>query len=242
MKNLNLTILGILTLFASIVISGCSYTADCINATGNQITQTRQMDAFSTIKTSGSIKIFLKQGNEQSVKLTASDNVMPLIKTSISGKTLTIKSDRNVCRQGEVTVYITSKTFDGIHSSGSAVINSEGKLHVEDFSIDVSGSGILNLDLSARNITTGSSGSTDITLKGIAKSNRLNMSGSGSLNAPDLVTGIYNLDISGSCNLILNVQEELNINSSGSSQVIYHGNPKRVNNSSSGSSSLKKVE
>lgn len=59
--------------------------------------------------------------------------------------------------------------------------------------------------------------------------------------AADLVTEKCEVRISGSGDVEVNVQEELTSKISGSGDIRYKGEPKRVNNHSSGSGSVRKM-
>ncbi len=223
-----------------LAISGCNHFG-CISGSGHQISQNRTTEPFSKIETSGSMKIVLKQDSNQMVRIVADDNIQKDIRTSVHGSTLKIDMDGNFCNTGPITVYLNAKNFEGVDASGAVEIENTGKLNVKDFSLDLSGSSKVNLDLTAANVSTQSSGSSEIYLKGQASSHHIDLSGSGSIEALDFVVGKCDIESSGASKSRVNVLNSLDVHSSGSSDVEYRGNPAHVSNDDSGSSSIKKI-
>jgi predicted small secreted protein len=227
-------------LCASVLVSSCN--TDCIEGSGNQVSQTRTVDPFTRVETSGSIKIILKQGETSELRIMADDNIQKDIETFVKGGKLVVELDGNFCDAGPITVFVTSKGYEGIDASGAVEILSDGKLTVNDFEIDLSGSSKVDLDLNAANVSTSSSGASEIALRGQAGSHALDLSGSSSVDALDFVVGKYSIESSGASQSRINVLNELIISSSGSSDVEYRGNPSTIKNSESGASSLRKID
>jgi len=214
---------------------------NCISGSGNQITENRNSDPFTKIETSGSMKIVLKQDSLSSVRIVADDNIQKEIQTRVKGNTLIIDMEGSFCDSGPIVIYLGSKNFDGIDASGAVEIISDGKLNVQDFVLDLSGSSKVELDLNAANLKTISSGSSEIMLKGQAGIHELELTGSSKIEALDLVVGKYRINTSGASYSRINVLNEMEINSSGSSEVEYRGKPNKITNDKSGASSIKAI-
>lgn len=239
MKNSTL-ILTVTILLASALLSSCS-NVGCINGSGKQISEVRNVGPFTKIETSGSIKVVLRQDSLSSIRILADDNIQREIDTRVKGNTLVIDMEGNICDGGPVTIYISSKNYEGIEASGAVEIVSDGKLNVNDFDLDLSGSSRVSLDINAANLRTSSTGASEIKLAGQAGSHNLDLSGSSSVEALDFVVGKYHIESSGSSKSRINVLNELDIRSSGSSDIQYRGNPSNVTNDDSGASSVKKI-
>ncbi|MXV51179.1 hypothetical protein GS399_09380 [Pedobacter sp. HMF7647] len=234
----------LLFFFASIVIlnAGCN-NVGCITGSGKQVSQTREIGDFRMLKASGSMKVFIRQDSAQSVKITADDNIIDHIESRVKGNTLEIGMERGMyCTEGDITVYISSKYFNGLDASGANEIVTEGKFNTENFDLDLSGSNKVKLDLNAADVRTQASGSSEIVLSGQARSHTLSMSGSGEVNALNFTVGEYKIESSGASKCSINVLKSLKVNSSGSSEIVYRGSPSVVNNDNSGASSIKRVD
>ena len=219
--------------------SGCNL--DCITSSGKQVSQVRSVDSFSSITTSGTVKLVLKQGPSQEVRIVADDNIQDEIRTHVNGKTLKIEIEGNICDGGQIIAYLTAPNFEGVDASGAVELTSDGNLKVQDFAIRISGSSKVNLDLNAANVITKSSGSSEIHLKGQAGSHDVDLSGAGSIDALDFIVGKYSIETSGASQSRINVLNELRVKSRGASDVQYRGNPSQISNDESGASSLKKI-
>ncbi|WP_176767686.1 head GIN domain-containing protein [Daejeonella rubra] len=223
-----------------LLLSSCGE-MNCISGSGNQVTENRNIDPFTKIETSGSMKVVLRQDSLSSLRIVADDNIQKEIQTKVKGNTLLIDMDGSFCDSGPITIYLGSRTFDGIDASGAVEIISDGKLNVQDFAIDLQGSSKVILDLNAANLMTSSSGSSEIILKGQAGSHELDLSGSSEIEALDLIVGKYRINTSGASHSRINVLNELDISSRGASKVEYRGKPVKITNDESGASSLKSI-
>lgn len=237
--NMKLTLLsGFLMITGVLAFTGCN--SDCINGSGKQISKTRSVEPFTFIETSGSIKLVLKQGPQQ-LRIVADDNIVDEIRTRVKGDKLSIDMEGNFCNTGPITVYLSSQGYEGIDASGAVEIVSDGLLQVKDFEMDLTGSNKVNLNMNAANVRTKSSGASEIFLKGQASSHEVDMDGSSKINALDFVVGKYRIESSGAATSKINVLNELEVKSSGSSDIEYRGNPSKVSNDDSGASNLRKI-
>lgn len=222
------------------MLMGCS-SGSCVNGSGNQVSQVRSVDQFSSIDVGGSVKLIVKQGPVQQLRIIADDNIQKGITTSVRSNQLIIKMEDNFCETGLITIYATTRNLDGIEASGAVEVIGEGRINSTNFNLDLSGSSNVRLDISCGELNTETSGSSKVTLKGQAGAHDIKMSGSAELDAFEFIVGKYNINTSGASELNVNALNELNVKSSGSSRLTYRGNPTRVTNDNSGSSSIKRI-
>jgi len=241
MKTLNFKILVLVAAVAVTLFSSCRRFR-CVKGKGDVRTETRKMKGFNKIDISGGYKVTLKQDSSESISISIDDNLMKYVETTVDGSTLRVHSRKNICPSGETTLIIGVKNLDGIEASGAVEVVSNGRLNIKDLNIDLSGSTKIDLDLNAAKVRTGASGSSEIILKGQAASHDVDMSGSGKVEALDFVVGRYKISTSGASECKINVLNELDVHTSGSSDIQYRGNPGRVNNDQSGASSVKKID
>ncbi|RYU86582.1 DUF2807 domain-containing protein [Mucilaginibacter terrigena] len=241
MKNSNFKILLLVAAVSITLFSSCRRFR-CVKGNGNVKTEARKMVDFTKVDLSGGYKVTLKQDSSQSITITTDDNLLKYIETTVEGGTLRVHNRRNVCGSGETTIIIGVKNLDRIGASGAVEIASNGRLNTKDLNIDLSGSTKIDMDLNAANVRTDASGSSEIYLKGQAASHDVDMSGSGKVEALDFVVGKYKISTSGASECKINVLNELDVHTSGSSDISYRGNPGKVNNDQSGASSIKKLD
>jgi hypothetical protein len=126
-------------------------------------------------------------------------------------------------------------------AAGAVQILSESKLILNDLNISLSGSNKVRLDISAGKLTTTADGVAEINLNGQAGSHLLHTKGTATVEAFGFVVGLYDIDIDGVGKANINVLNELNVETSGSSEIYYKGNPRKVNEKKSGAAKLEKV-
>lgn len=228
-------------LVALIVSMSVSCKNSCEKGSGKTASENRKTDAFTKINVSGNFKVVLKQG-APSVKVTADDNLLKMIETKVSGDELKISIENDVCNAGTMEIDISNPDFQVIKSSGALDLSADGKLNIKDFDMELAGVAKVNLDMTAANVKTLANGKADIELKGQATANNVTMNGSSNLNALDFIVASYRIETRGDAHCKINVLSELTVNVSGSGDVQYKGNPAKINNENSGTTSIKKIQ
>ncbi len=222
-----------------ISLSGCN--SNCKEPAGTIKTENRSIGDFSKIELSGNVTLMLTQGTTPAINIQADEKVLGDFVSEVDGKTLTLRTKENYCDAGDIIVKLTVMNIDEITASGATKISSTGRIKTADLNIVLSGSSEMMLDLESQTVNTTANGSSDITLKGQAGTHEVDMSGSGTLRAFEFVAGDYKIQSSGSNKCEINVLNKLDVSSSGSSEVLYKGNPKSVSSDKSGSATLEKV-
>ncbi|TSD66173.1 DUF2807 domain-containing protein [Inquilinus sp. KBS0705] len=241
MKKLYTT-LFILVTFASVCSLSSCQRFRCKRGSGNQVTENRKLSDFNSVDISGGFKVTVVQDSSQTIAVHADDNLMKYIETSVTGGKLRIKTRRNICSSGEITLVIGVRNLNEVDASGAVDLTSQGRINTGDFHFDLSGSTKITMELNAANVTTSGSGSTELHLKGQAASHNIDLSGSGDIQALDFVVGKYNIETSGASHCKINVLNTLSVHTSGASDIQYRGNPSNVSNDQSGASSITKID
>lgn len=205
------------------------------------VTDNHQVSDFNRIYIEGGFKVVLKQDSSLTLKITADDNLLKYIKVSVDDHRLHVYSKKNFCSSGELTLNIGVKNLEEIKGSGAVDITADGKLVTRDINFKFSGASKVNLELNAANVTTHSSGATEMNLKGQATSHYIELSGVGKINALDFVVGSCEIHSTGAGHCDVNVLNSINVHSTGASEVRYRGNPTSISNDKTGASSLKKI-
>ena len=209
--------------------------------------QTRDVGKFTGVKMSVPGDLYVKQGSSQKVVIEAADDVLDRIETEVSGGNLVIRQKddwkwwKNWSGRGKIKVYVTAPTLEYLVVSGSGSIESENTLRSDNMYVGVSGSGEIDLDLDTGDLEGKVSGSGNVDLRGNADDIEISISGSGNFDAENLTANNCEVRISGSGNCRVHVKESLESRVSGSGNIYYKGDPSKVNNSSSGSGSLRKI-
>jgi len=161
----------------------------------------RSVDTFTKIAFRIPGKVYVRQGNTQSVEIEASKELLKIIETEVDGSTLKIQSpDKWNWRNDErATIYITVKDLNGASVSGSGDLIGESRFVTRDIDLKVSGSGSLKLEIeSSGDVETHVSGSGDLHLKGKGRNIESKVSGSGKVILDMALSGGADFSISGS--------------------------------------------
>src|SRR5210317_1436764 len=92
---------------------------DDINGSGNLITESRDVDAFSKVSSEGVIDVVITQGSPQSVEITADDNIMDRVRTRVINEELQLYLDDDYNYSGiTIRAKISAEDLNGIMNSG----------------------------------------------------------------------------------------------------------------------------
>lgn len=190
-------------------------------------------------------KVILSQGTSESLTISGSDNLVPLIKTTVNNGTLSIQTEENINvtsfnNANMLTFTIGVKDLSSLTVSGLADVQME-TLSTPNMDLTMSGAGKLQLNqltADSLNITLSGLGSVDIA--GEVAQVMINLPGAGTVNAPDLKIKTANVTISGLGNATLWVTDQLTGAISGAGNISYYGNP-QVNVNKTGLGSYKSL-
>jgi hypothetical protein len=240
MKKSYLTSIFVIALLSVVLLPSCRF--HCIKGSGNHITQNLTVSKFTHIYVDGGYKVVLKQDSSYKVSIEADDNLMQYIHADSEDGELHIHSRKNMCSSGEIIVNVGVGNLEELRGSGAVDFSSDGKLNTKDLKIKLSGSGKVNLDLTAANVITEGSGANEITLKGQATSNKVDLVGSGKIYALDFVVGTYDIHTTGASHCEINVLNDLNVHTTGAAEIKYRGNPANVNSDKTGAASITRID
>ncbi|MFY7652718.1 MAG: GIN domain-containing protein, partial [Chitinophagaceae bacterium] len=151
------------------------------------------------------------------------------------------KDDINVSTDNNVKLTITTPVLEEIYVQGSGNVKSTNKFTGgNELKIKISGSGDVKLAVNTPKVSSSISGSGNISLEGETKENNIEISGVGDYNASELLAESASVKISGSGNVKLHADANLNVKISGSGDVFYKGSP-AITESISGSGSIKQL-
>lgn len=191
----------------SILFMGCS--KDRLTASGDKTEDIRFPGEFTGINTSGSTPVQITYGTEFKVVLKGSNNLIPYFKTNIINGTLYLGYEKASVQHDDVEAYITLPVIRKASLSGSGKINIEGDFPpINELKFAISGSG-------------------DILVNDVFEVEKvlINISGSGKADLLKVDSKEAEVDISGSGNVNLTVQDKLKAKISGSGKVYYNGSP-----------------
>jgi hypothetical protein len=177
-------------LLSAMVVAGCdtfwSFDSNHVTGSGNAATHTREVESFTSIELAGVNDVTDRVGPEQSVRLSADDNLLDRITTDVTEGRLVIDDLGSFTTKSPMTVEVTMPSVNALTISGSGVVRARGT--AERVDAELSGAGDLQLGkLSARDVNVVLSGTGRITVRATG---RLDAALSGVGQVTRQVTGV----------------------------------------------------
>lgn len=218
-----------------------------IKGNGNVVTVERSTADYDEIAVAGWFDVRIVEGTEGALTIKGEENLLEYIKTEVKDDKLVVKVQKGVNLRpsswgngGGILVTIPVKEVSAVSLSGSGDVVSDIKLKANNFAARVSGSGDMSLMVEAETVEASLSGSGDISLSGKAGNFEVRVSGSGDVKAYELNADKVEATISGSADVKVTVNEMLVARVSGSGDIHYRGDPKKIDSKASGSGEISK--
>jgi hypothetical protein len=149
----------------------------------------------------------IQQTGTESLSVTAEDNILPLITTTVSGQTLRIGGPSGVIVRPTrgVTYALTVKDLKDLTLSGAGNITVNG-IQTDTLRVVLSGAGKL-------------------TISGTAPRQEVTLSGAGAYEADNLASNTASVTVSGTGSARVKVRDTLDATVSGVGSIVYLGDP-----------------
>jgi len=236
----------------SITLALMLVVAAAASAYAQNASETRNLDSFDRlfIKVPGDVE--LSQGDEQIVRIEAdSEEVLQKIETRVRNGQLIIDGDREEDRRGlmdflfgdddddgDLTFYITMTDVTELKVEGVGDVEGQTTISGDALTLEITGTGDIELDLEMNELTTTLTGTGDAELSGVADMHTIRVNGTGDVEAEDLITKRTDASVSGVGDCEVHATESLRATANGVGSIRYHGSPSDVRVQSSGIGSI----
>jgi hypothetical protein len=205
----------------------------------------RNVPGFTGIHVSNAIDIYLTQGDEDGIAVSATETkYRDRIKTAVKDGILVISYDNEgmhwATGSKKLKAYISFKNINRLKASGASDVFINGVLKANDFNLTLSGASDLKGAVDIMDLTASISGASDMTVSGKVGSLHIDASGASDLKDYGLVVQNCDAEASGASDIKITVEKELNARATGASDIIIKGNGVIKKMSKSGASSIKK--
>ena len=140
-----------------------------VEPSGKIITKEINVQSFDAIDASGLYELILSQGEKESVKIEADDNLVDLFSVKNNGSTLEIDmpqlKDKNIdFKDGDnkkslkLKVYVTFKKIKSLHVAVIGNVHSTTALNADAFMLESKNVGNVNLNVTAKKLTVENKG------------------------------------------------------------------------------------
>jgi ribosomal protein S8E len=209
---------------------------------GNIITETRNVSAFTKVNVSTSINVDVQQGPLTEVIVEADDNLIKYIETTVVGNELKIRlKNISIWNHATIKVHITAPQLDGFNAAASAEIVGKNTItSTTKINIDASSSAKIDLQLDAPSVNVNASSSADIIASGRTKEVEVDANSSSSVDLNKLLAETVIAEASSSANVAVFASVKIKANANSSGDIKYTGGAAEVVKSESSSGSVSK--
>lgn len=212
------------------LLSSCHLDEVCINGNNRIETVDLNVTDFDAIALQGAFNVVIRQGNDFDVYATGDANILSYLEAEVHGDVLELDLERGCYRNYDLTVTVTTPYINGVYLSGSGNINVGDFLDLDQMEVRISGSGNIDLHelggLYQTNVEIPGSGNIEFNerTQDVDKA-KFVITGSGNVNAFNLIAGDVYARIDGSGNIRTTAQDHLDAYIGGSGDILYKGNP-----------------
>jgi hypothetical protein len=206
--------------------------------------RTRPASGFHGVHISSGIDLYLSQGNEEAVAVSADDpETRDKIQVDVKDGILEIYLDNHGFHWGNwgsrhMKAYVSCKTIDQLHASGGSDVYVQDQIHSPQLDMNLSGGSDFHGKLNVGDLRVVQSGGSDSYVNGTATTLNVHTSGGSDYHGYDLAADNCHVDASGGSDAYLTVNKELSASASGGSDVHYKGNGVIRSSQASGSGSI----
>ena len=184
---------------------------DRIEGSGNVITKEIAVKSFDELSASGIFNLQLSQGDKESLKIEADDNLMDPFIVENEGATLKISMKKNSSfnSKKQMKVYVTFKTLKSINLTMVGGTSSDEKLKFTDLKLKNQSVGFVTLNMTLQTLNLENESVGSVKLEGSADNAVVKNNSVGSINAGDFVVQKMEIDNNGVGSATVNAEKEL---------------------------------
>lgn len=237
-----------LFLFIAVLFAGSLLQAQDLMVVNDKNAEVRTINgSFHGLKVSHAIQVFLKQGNDEAIVVSAVDEKWrSRIKAEVKDGVLRIWFDNEGLRWNwntgdkKLRAYVSVKNLDMIEVSGASDIKIDGKLKGGNLHVKLSGASSFKGELAFSKIKVEQSGASSSNVSGSTNELVISSSGASDFKGFDLTADYCVAEASGASDIKVTVTKDLKVEATGASDIDYRGSAAISSFKSSGASSVRK--
>ena len=199
-------------------------------------------DSFTGISVSDGIDLYLTQGNEESIAISASDEkYMEHFKTKVENGVLKIYYDYEAINwasndKRKLKAYVSFKILEKLHASGGAAVKVQGSFNLAYLEMKFTSGSSFNGKVTANDLTIDQNSGSEITITGSAAKLKVDVSSGAIFKSFDLAVEYCDAKASSGGSVRVTINKELNAKANSGGGIRYKGDAviKEVNVNSGG--------
>lgn len=204
---------------------------ETIEGNGKLVTKDVAVQSFDILDASGVFELKLSQGNKESVKIEADENLQEYFTVRNEGSKLVIDmkklEHKNLNSKNKMRVYITFKNLKEMDLKTVGNVNADAPLTFDDLQMKNKSVGNVTLNLTANKLDLDNSSVGNVKLSGKAQNAVVKNKGVGSLQAGDFIVQTMNIENTGVGSAEVNAANDLKVKDSFLGKVSNKGGAKK---------------
>lgn len=223
-----------LTSLAGLFLASFSHAQDdnnkreTIEGNGKSVTRDATVSSFSALQASGVYELKLSQGNKESVKIEADENLQQYFNVHNEGNKLVIDMEKlknkNLKNAHKMRVYVTFKSLKELDLKTVGNVTSEEQLSFDDLDLNTKSVGNVDLKLTAKKLDLENKSVGNVKLSGKADEAVVKNTGVGSFEAGNFVVQTMNIENTGVGSAEVNAEKDLKVKDNFLGKVKNKGN------------------
>jgi Putative auto-transporter adhesin, head GIN domain len=185
--------------------------------------------SFTGISVSDGIDLYITQGDEESIAVSASDvKYMERFKTEVDNGVLKIYYDTKGINwmsndRKKLKAYVSFKTLDKLHGSGGADVNATSDITADNLEMKFTSGSSFNGKITAKELEVDQSSGSSINVTGSATSLKIDVSSGAIFKSFDLAVDYCNAKASSGGGVRVTINKELSAKANSGGGVRYKG-------------------
>lgn len=233
----------IIAAILSVFLVSCNFDVNFntgVKGNGNVSTVERQLDGdFNRIEVSRGLDVYLTQSDSEMLKVQADENLHDLIITKIEGETLKIYADDNIGKCESKKVMVNVNDLNLITSTSGSDVFSTNTLIANDIKLVTTSGADMEVDIKAESTALASTSGSDLVVTGTTNSLSASATSGSDIKASQLISQTCTAAATSGADVEVNVEEALSAGATSGGDIIYFGNPKKVNKKDSSAGSVR---
>jgi len=193
--------------------------------------EVRDAKNFHAISVSNAFDVYLSQGNDEAVAVSASeqkyrDNIGVEVKDGVLKIWFKNEKFWNEWKGDKMKLkaYVSFKNIDRLTASGACDVHVQGTINTDDLSVHLTGaSDIKEAKINAKKLDIDVTGASDVTISGTATDLHIGATGASDIKGFDLAVDYCEVHASGASSISITVNKELSAHATGASDIKYRG-------------------
>ncbi len=189
-----------------------------VEGNGKMVTKEVTVTSFDGLKASGIFELVLLQGDKESVKIVADENLQDLFDVHLDGSRLILDMKRTahirLNSKNQMKVYVTFKKLKDIELNTVGHVVCDQSLTFDELVVKNKNIGNVDLHITANKLDLFNTSIGNLKLSGMAKDAQVKNSGVGAIRAGNFIVQAMNIENTGVGNVEVNAIKNLKVKDS----------------------------